>query len=173
MLLLKRYKKKQIVEAKPDEDVLEAVFNLIDTSSNAVSGNAIHQLVNLDSSELDECLQLLVDRKWIEVAYEKTGLDGVIRSYYRVSESYNLLDAKSKISKFITDIIRKAKPVVDNGHHFSVRVQHHKEFSMIFDTRQQARDYKRVIKESRMKLNADIWEQVFDEGLQVKEKRIS
>jgi len=173
MLKLGIRKKKQIVDLKPDDATMQGVFDAIDRYNTALSSNAILRLVGIDTSELDECLQLLVNKKWIEVAYEKTGLDGITRAYYRVSENYNLLDAKSKISKFITDVIRKAKPVVDNGKHYSVRVPRRREFNMVFDTRQHARDYRNLLKESRMHLSSDVWEEVFEEGLQVKEKRIS
>lgn len=173
MFRLTRHQKPQIADTKPDEDTLQAVFDIVDKYAKTLSSNAIHQLSSLDSSELDECLQLLVNKRWIEVAYEKIGLDGITRPYYRVSENYNLLDAKNRVSKFISDIIRKARPLVDNGHHYCVRVQQRREFNMVFDTRQHARDYKRLLKESRMHLSSDVFEQTFEEGLQVSEKRIS
>lgn len=172
MLGLRIHKKKQPIDIKPDEETLQSVFDLIDKYPNAISGNVIHRLTNVDSSQLDECLQLLINKGWIEVAYEKMGMDGITRPYYRVSEDYNLLDAKEKVSRFITAIIRKAKPFVDNGHHYNVRVPMHKQFNMVFDTRQNARDYRRLLKESRMKLSSDIWEQVFDDGVQTEERKI-
>jgi hypothetical protein len=172
MLKLGLHKKRQPITAEPNEDDLQSIFDFID-KSNAISGNAIQRLTDINSTVLDECLQILVNKKWIEVAYEKMGLDGITRSYYRVSETYNLLDAREKVSRFITVIIRKAKPLVDNGSHYSVRVPMHKGFNMVFDTRKNARDYKRLLKESRMKLNAEIWEQIFEDGIQIEERKIS
>jgi len=167
------FRKKQTVSLEQDEEVQQVIFDLIDKSTIPLSGNSIHRLSQLGATDIDECLQRLVSKGWIEVVYSKTGLDSIVRPFYRVTEKYNLMDVRAKVSSFITGVVRKAKPLVTNDHSYHVTVKDHKQFDMNFDVREDARQYKRLLKTSRMKLEAEIWEQIFEEGVQVKEMKIS
>lgn len=167
------FKKKPTAPDLPDKKLLQTVFDYIDKSSISLNVRAISALAAIDDAETERCLQALADQKKVEIAYDKLGLDGIKRSYYRTSEAYKLRDTESKIGEFIADVVKKAKPVVPNSRSYFVKVKNHKEYDANFHVRRQARAYRTVLKESRMHLDSEIWEYIFEDGLQTKEQKIS
>jgi hypothetical protein len=164
-------KKRQIVE--PDTDTVQSVFDTIRDASVPLNSERIAYKTDIDRLMVLECLGMLFHKDCIEVAFAKTGMDGVVRQFYCVSKQHGLKEVKDQIGAFMAKLQKKLKPIVDDGSSYAVRVYDHKELYMVFNRRQDARDYRSLLANSRIQLGSDIFYQKFEDGFQTEERKVS
>lgn len=164
--------KKQTIDLSAD--TLQSVFYTVRDAPAPINRQRIAQEADvIDGPTLEAHLSTLLQKFWIEIAYQKTGMDGIVRPFYRVSAAHDLKEVKTQIGSFMAKLQDKLKPFVDDGTFYAVRVYNHKELSMVFNKREEARDYKSLLTNSHIDIKSEIFYQKFEGGYQTEERKTS